>query len=300
MDYKLYPFQFEHVDWTIYYTVKTFMSATLLSRHRGPLHDDVRESTHLVVSDRLMSRLSMGGIHSTGQLGTFYLVFPREDLSVSYEYKALCQEAVILCHSSRYIPSTPYDVDGEGEYEANFEYFYYVNSENKLILQHEDCNWDWSWPQIYNNERSLDETLKDVLCLMQGYHLREEEWYKRLNVALAMLNAGDVNELHILHNAGLYDADGLWALLRQKGVKEALMSDVRGDYQKELRRYAMYVLNRLDWIKGGYRIESTPESDVISAEILENFSKEASRRSVYPGEHSRECYSPEQATGTGT
>ena len=281
MVYKLYPLQFKRINWRLYYTVKTFMSALLLTSGQFALLEDVNENFGDVIYDRLINRLFNGERRLTVESGSFYLIFPKEDLSVSYEYKALCQEAIILHQYTKYIPSTIYDIDEEGDYVTHNAYFYYERSDKRLILHREDCGWEWSDPQLFNNERLFVEALRDVLCLMQNNHLQEEEWYKRLNDTSKMLDADDVNELHILHNAGLYDADDLWALLSQRGLGEEQISDVRDVYRKELHLYAMYVLNRLDWIYGGYNIGAAPKLELPSDKMLERFDEEVSRRDVY-------------------
>lgn len=282
MRYKLYPLQFEYVDWKVYYSIKMFMSVFFSKMGRKPLDDDEYERNNIIVSDRLKCRFGSKWRNSNDRSDSFYLIFPNEDLSVSYEYDALCQEVIILWHSSERLCQNGYIDEDECTYDEKNEYFYYVVSENRLVLRHEIGDWEWRNPQILNCKKTFIEAMTVLLHFMRDKNLQEELWYVRLNDSLSMLQKDNVNEMHILHNSGLYDMDGLWAMFHEKGIDHEQMQHIRIAFIQELRRYAMYVINMINWVNGGLR--SDISSGLLTDEMNERFMEEASRRSVYPNQ----------------
>ena len=59
------------------------------------------------------------------------------------------------------------------------------------------------------------------------------------------------NELHILHNVGLYDINVLWTLLYQSDSNKVELRKLIRDTERELHRYTMMVVNQIDWKYGG-------------------------------------------------
>jgi len=108
-------------------------------------------------------------------------------------------------------------------------------------------------PGFRNNHIELKKAIAEVLKYIETRRADVGEWKERLQVSLNMLETG-ANELHILHNAGLYDIDALWTLLLRGRTSDVHLQRVSMEMTSQLHHYAMWVINRIDWHKGGLKV----------------------------------------------
>lgn len=246
MDYTLYPIDKRDVDWTMYQLVSHFMK---LQYHLDSLGEEDAEN---VVS---FWDMDADARHEERRY-SYRFVYPNEDLSISYDEAMLEQELVILkCfHPIRHLYPIPIPVldddDDEGWFEyPPMEYFTLEKQGDKQELRHHKTNIESKFPDcVYNGDAFLD-AIQELRSFLSSRNLTEQPWYSRLGTVAEMLQ-GDANELHVLHNAGLFDLGTLWLWLEDYGIKKAEYESVKERYLKQLKRYTMFVLNRLDWAKG--------------------------------------------------
>ncbi len=243
-DYTLFPIPKADVDWVLYHLVAHFMKCRYnLDRITDgdgmrelfkPLDDDAEQEDRKFV---------------------YYLVFPDEEQTLSYPPEMLEHEVVIMksfFDIEHAIDPNPIlgddDPDADVWYEkVPLEYFHYAGEGESLSLKLErDKDLPKGFPNIVWNGDAFAAAIGDLLGFLQKHGLGASSWSERLQMVLRMLE-GEANELHILHNAGLYDHRVLWKWLGDKGVPQAGLDDVKHRYVSELKRYAMFVFNRLDW-----------------------------------------------------
>ena len=244
MDYTLYPIKKRDVDWTMYQLVSHYLK---LQYHLDSLGEEDVEN---VVSFREMDNDAQ---HEERRY-SYRFVFPNEDLSIGYDEAMLEQELVILkCfHPIKHLYPIPFidDEDDEGWFEyPPMEYFSLEKQGDKRELRHHKTNIPSKFPDcVYNGDDFL-AAIQELRSFLARKNLAELSWYSRLGTVADMLQ-GDANELHILHNAGLFDHGTLWLWLEDYGIKKAEYESVKELYLKQLKCYTMFVLNRLDWAKG--------------------------------------------------
>ena len=105
-------------------------------------------------------------------------------------------------------------------------------------------------PRFYNNSVELLNSISAVLEYLGTVYIDTDSWIERLRTAKSMLDT-HANELHILHNAGLYDIDSLWTMLYRNNQDINTLRTIIRCYNHELLRYAMMSINLIDWKNGG-------------------------------------------------
>jgi hypothetical protein len=105
-----------------------------------------------------------------------------------------------------------------------------------------------SW--AINPSNTLQKAVFNLLEYLDRISVDVGDWKERLKTVLEMMKT-HANELHILHNVGLYDINALWTLLYQSGHDHAELRKIIRDTERELHRYAMTVVNLIDWKNGG-------------------------------------------------
>lgn len=246
MDYTLYPIDKRDVDWTMYQLVGHFLK---LQYHLDSLGEEDAEN---VVSFRAMDNDAQ---HEERRY-SYRFVYPNEDLSIGYDEAMLEQDLVILkCfHPIRHVYPIPIpgidDEDDEGWFEyPPMEYFSLEKQDDNQELRHHKTNIESKFPDcVYNGDAFL-AAIQELRSFLSWRNLTEQPWYTRLGTVAEMLQ-GDANELHVLHNAGLFDLGTLWLWLEDYGIKKAEYASVKDLYLKQLKCYTMFVLNRLDWANG--------------------------------------------------
>lgn len=243
-DYTLYPIDKSDVDWPLYHLVAHFIKNRYhldgITDGDGqtelfkPFDDDARQEDKRPFS--------------------YELVFPHEELTVSYSDEILDQEVVVL---KNYVPikyvempnfNDP-DDDGERYRDIPMEYFCYSNDGHGLTLKHVHTKTPSAFPDFVYNGDLFAKAVVSLLNFLRKYNLTDFSWYERLQTVLQMLD-GNANELHILHNAGFFDLKGLWNWLQDYGIPKLDIVKAREKYLAQLKRYAMFVLNELNWEKG--------------------------------------------------
>lgn len=242
MDYTLYPIKKTEVDWPLYYMVSHFLKLEYeLDEVKG---DDVGNAQMFQSID--------DDADKEERRYKYYLVFPFDELTVSYNEAMLAQEAIILKVFSTIEKPDPQYIGDEEHFtyeEVPMEYFHFEGSGKRMELKHFYTDILSQFPDcVYNGDAFL-EAINGILAFLQDKQLTELPWYSRLQTVVAMLD-GNANELHILHNAGLFDHKTLWPLLEKSGIPKAEIEKVKEPYLTQLHRYAMFVLNELDWDRG--------------------------------------------------
>lgn len=271
-DYTLYPINKRDVDWPLYHLVAHFMKVRYKLDHITD-GDGQTELLKPLDDDALQERRSC----------SYLWIYPSEDLSVSYPQEMFDQDVVVLkCFSPiEHLGGIPIDESIWYE-DVPMEYFHYSGMGNNLVLKHVRTETPSQFPDFIYNGDVFAKTLTELLDFLRRHHLTEIPWYQRLETAHRMLENG-ANELHILHNAGFYDHNSLWSWLKDYGIRQREIEEVKKPYLTQMKRYAMFVLNSLDWQCGTSIAESDRENfrgiyQGITNEKMIAFSEEMERR----------------------
>lgn len=281
-DYTLYPIKKTDVDWPLYHLVRHF-----LARKSNLKISDGNEE----VGDYDFRCFDGDTMQDDGKY-SLYLMFPSEDLSVSYSEEMLEQEALVMKlffpieQFERTIPGQiePLDDDEVWYEDVPMEYFCFPNDGSNKELQHFKTQIPSKWPNIYYNVDAFLDVMCGLTATMQMNHLTDTPWYERLQTTKRMLE-GTANELHILHNAGLYDHATLWSWLKEKGLEDTKIDTIKDCYVSQLKKYAMFALNELDWKWGRCVGENDREerrllfaAEPVTAEQFKQVKDEQERR----------------------
>lgn len=233
-EYTLFPIRKNDVNWPLYWMVTGFLkyrygiNAIPFNDMYESLHDDKKKEARKFL---------------------YFFVFPSEDLTLDYTEDILDQEAIILKY---YFPidwsdSYPWlDDDDDSMIEIVPMEFFYQEDGQSQELQHAQTEMPSKVPVIRYNGDSFMEALEGVLAFLQDRKLTTTPWFDRLQMVKRMFN-DEANELHILHNAGLYDHATLWSWLKGQGVSQDDIDKIEAPYVTELKIQAMFVLNELNW-----------------------------------------------------
>lgn len=233
-EYTLFPIRKNDVNWPLYLMVTGFLkyrygiNAIPFNDMYESLRDDKKKEARQFL---------------------YFFVFPSEDLTLDYTEDILDQEAIILKY---YFPidwsdSYPWlDDDDDSMIEiVPMEFFYQEDGQNPEF-QHAQTEIPSKVPVIRYNGDSFMEALFGVLFFLNERKLTKTPWYERLQTVKRMFD-DEANELHILHNAGLFDHATLWSWLKDQGVSQEDVDTIKAPYVSELKKYAMFVLNELNW-----------------------------------------------------
>ena len=232
-EYTLFQIRKTDVDWPLYWMVTGFLKYQY--GIDGIPYNDLFENLRYDKEKEDRKHL-------------YFFVFPSEELTVGYTEDILDQEAVILKYFFPIDWSDIYilDDDDESTTEIVPMEFFYQEGNRSQVLQHAQTDIPSEIPIIRYNGDSFLEALDKVLAFLQDGHLTATPWFERLRMVKRMFD-GQANELHILHNAGLFDHATLWAWLKHQGVSRDDIDRIKTLYVSELKRFAMFVLNELNW-----------------------------------------------------
>lgn len=263
-DYQLFPIPIGDINRPVYYMVKSLVYGC--AGHAPADNSDLEaEWFRLKVNTWIRD----------------YLVFPSEDSSQRYDSDTLQQEVIILrdCTKRQRESITPestsstpedtedwddpdigifgidfsqYDTD---EYEEvkyivePHEEHYYIDvspdtGDYRLVKKTDTFDFQPD-PQFPANTPQLIEAIDQLLPVLQETAPTTSRWAERLATTRDMLNAL-ANELHILHNGGLYDWHVLERLLSEANDDIFYWHPLLSEYVRQLKRFAMYAV-RLDW-----------------------------------------------------
>lgn len=114
---------------------------------------------------------------------------------------------------------------------------------------------------------SLQKAVCHLLEFLDDVSVDVGNWKERLTITLEMIKT-HANELHILHNVGLYDINALWTLLYQSNQNKVELRRLIRETERELHRYAMMVVNQIDWNYGGVLDEKSFNKSLLHKEPL--------------------------------
>lgn len=215
MNYELYPISSSYINYPIYYMVRYFFSIK---------HFLCLPSCEF---DKEWRKVEIGnGIGLS-------LTFPSDDYSVSYDGFTLQKEVIILndCTNTH-----------------NEHYYIDINPDtnNYCVVNERDTFARHGRPQFFNNTVQFRRELEKMYSLLKEMEQGGNCWTQRLKTVIKMLDE-KVNELHILHNAGLYDFHILERNLVNQSLDESKWRLAFNDYVSQLKVFAMYSLNNLGW-----------------------------------------------------
>lgn len=236
-EYTLYPIRKSDVDWPLYHLVSHFLKIKYdldsIIRDKAPdfkcIYNDVQQEKRDYV---------------------YHFIFPREDLSVPYNEAILEQEYVILkCFFPIEEPDPRWIGDDENftYEEVPMEYFHY--DESGSVLRHFLTDDPTEFPDLLYVDPDFSAAVNELLDFLRDKQLTDLAWYPRLQTVANMLE-DNANELHILHNAGLYDHKTLWSAMKSHCVSQIEIEKLQNRYLPLLKQYAMFALNEIDWEYG--------------------------------------------------
>ncbi|MCR4828222.1 MAG: hypothetical protein K5864_02040 [Bacteroidales bacterium] len=243
-EYTLFPIKTTDVDWPLYWMVTCFFKY----KYKGDS----------IPSNDLFDSFQKDRQQDPNN-GKLFFVFPGEDLSIHYDTQMLNCEALILNHY--YVVDDSSDDDtydtvfGTFEYPTGgdeypqLEYYRYQDAASGPKLQKVMSKIYTEPPVFPYTGDSFMKALNGVLEFMQQGQLSTTSWYGRLQTVRQMFY-DEANELHILHNAGLFDQATLWRELQAYGIPQKELDAHISGYVSELKQYAMFVLNNLNWRQG--------------------------------------------------
>ena len=243
MDYKLYPIPLSDINRPIYYMVKSFMSYKIGEMPKDELDEEWQRLRVKVVSN------------------DYKLSFPSYDLSEPYDTEGLQQEVIILKDDTLPPPTTnwPDDNDDDEFYSGNSyepverqHLHYYIDiapetNQYRLNRRRFYCGTAQIPKPIYfNNTPQFRQALSNMMEILWKAGIRATDWLERIKTAHQMLEE-HVNELHILHNAGLYDFHVLKRILASSFLEEKTWKSQYNIYVGSLKIFAMHAANNLSW-----------------------------------------------------
>ena len=197
-----------------------------------------------------------------------YLLFPSDDPRTNYEGNELEYPYIVGVFSENLNTGYPLMGFEEGDEYPMFRLYltpewYDQHGESDVVYRMHHRSREDRMPLMINNAKELKNVLGDLIRYLKSVNFDTKDWINRLQTSLKMLNT-DTNELFILHNAGLYDIQSLWALLMKSGSSGEEVSKLYRKVECELHRFAMMIVNLMDWKKGGM------DSTIIISSIKEN------------------------------
>ena len=242
-EYQLYPILKKDADLLLYQLIKDLV-----------MHPDFKEYLNTIN----LSGSSINFNYHEGEHEEWsrpYLLFPADDRITTY-YKEELQWPYIVGASSMYYHA--YGESGlidEDEYPL-FRVYYIVKwdyyPEGSIVKYVEYFRrGEYRMSKMENNVAALNSAIRSVLEIIPENEANLVSWRNRLKSSMEMIKT-HANELHILHQAGLYDLQGLWNIMREDKIDDEQFEWVRKKLETELHRYAMLVVNLIDWKMTGF------------------------------------------------
>lgn len=241
-EYQLYPILEKDADLLLYQLVKDLV-----------MHPDFKE---------YLNAINLGGSsinfnYRRGESEEWsrpYLLFPADDRITTYYKEELQWPYIVGASSVCYHAYGESGLTDEDE-DPLFKVYYIVKwdyyPEGSVVKYVEYFRRDGhSMPKMENNVAALNSAIRSVLEIIPENKADLVSWRNRLKSSLEMINT-HANELHILHQAGLYDIQGLWNIMREE-VNDNQFERVSKKLETELHRYAMLVVNLIDWKMTGF------------------------------------------------
>ena len=264
MNYSLYPIPLKDINRPVYYMVKT----ALWHRFKQLPEDSLQEEW-----EQLRDHIKKGN-----------LVFPSADYTQTYDSNTLKLEVIMIesrnesfsyiTVDGKRIPYKPvpkeyketyndqwigYDDDDEEEEDpgpkVEWETIFYethysigVNPETgryQVVTSTDDFTYYPPYPRPRYNWEEVVQAIDQLLPVVAGAYLSQGKWAERLEMTRDML-IEKVNELHILHNGGLFDNHVLASLLAASHLQPDVWQPLFKEYVESLKRFAMCAVT-LPW-----------------------------------------------------
>lgn len=247
-DYKLYPILEDNVDMLLYHTVWDLI-----------MHPDFYDFFNEV--DILNSHVQSVISDNNVAFSRPYLLFPADDPCVIYSPKELSYPYIIGVFSEwGDIYAGEAGLIEEADGYPLFRNYYvpewsFRNEDPEIVYREHERMDTVSMPKVCNSPEAFEQVVNDLLKFIESVAIDVGIWKERIMTVKEMLK-NHTNELHILHNVGLYDINTLWALLYQPGNDNTELREIIRTTENELHRYAMMAVNLIDWEKGGFNKEN--------------------------------------------
>ena len=219
-DYELFPLQREDVDMLLYHMVWTFIMNPRDSWSTPLLL--FPDDTH-IVTDRLLRYP--------------YLIADYSDEPYFYGEGGVVDDDDEFYMKACYVAEWDLS-DGMGK--ASYRKLRKEVGENML-------------PNITDNTGQLRLAIVTLLRFAEQKGTDIGPWKERLSLTVRMLDT-HANELHILHNAGLYDIETLWPMLKGSCRNNLDAYRIHAELTTQLHRYATMVVSTINWLEGGMRM----------------------------------------------
>lgn len=174
-----------------------------------------------------------------------YLIFPSQHKqfrmfpSVVTRYSAII---AIYNKNEKYFTDSAYDTPSQ------LTNFYTLDFEGQDIEKHLTLTNHLAWkekieqPVFYDNTSELLVVIDGLLQLMREQQLEGNGWFGRLECSRRLLVDRD-DGLHILHQAGFYDHESLYMLLKASVSECSKLDTLMTTYTDALAVFAMFVVN---------------------------------------------------------
>ena len=243
----LYHIRKENLNQQLYLLVKAVMMIRSVKAYRN-YKPEFPEEEHLHIKE-LSDQL---------QYEYAYLVFP----SLHKSFRLLPQDitkypAIIAVFKDKCLKEF-YTLDDKEK----------VDGGGWMFTNHPVNDIDEDIPVFCDYFMDMIAAMDDVLDLMTGLQLDENDWYKRLVLSYNMLVEGE-DGICILHNAGLFDFDALVDTLLSVSIDKQKTTDVLNSYGNSLRMFAMYAVN-MGYNKTNNCQNNTPKKPIVRQDAKQN------------------------------
>lgn len=180
-----------------------------------------------------------------------YLLFPADCPNVKWQEQEMELPFLVgSFHISGFLAGEGGFVEDDDYY--HFDTYYtpewsYANGEPEIAYREHSRQTDDPMPCVDYDGVTMLPVVNEMIEFLASVGHSVEIWSQRFKTVKGMLAARS-NELHILHQAGLYDIGSLWGLLQNIGNNESIVMPLRRRIERELHRYAMMTVNTLHWM----------------------------------------------------
>ena len=181
-----------------------------------------------------------------------YLLFPADIPEVKWQEHEMGHSFLVgVFHISGFCAGEGGFIEDDDDY-YHFDIYYTpewscAQGETEVAYREHSRQPGDAMPCIDDNTAAMQAAVDEMIGFLASAGAEMDEWRQRFQTVIRML-AARTNELHILHQAGLYDIGSLWALLQRTGYDENIVMPLRRRMEHELHRYAMMAVNTLNWM----------------------------------------------------
>lgn len=247
-DYRLYPILKQDADMLLYNAVWDLV----MFPNFNEFYESVDIPYSLIASD------------TKGKMDSWcrpYLLFPDDEPFLNYTEEEQKNKFLIAAFNRERATVPQYKVYYTIEWVSS-------DGSNDVLYREHHRYKDEEMPKMIINKKEFKKAIVNVLQSIDDIDVEGLGiWKKRLEMTLQMLET-NANELHILHNAGLYDIAMLWKLYSQNGINSVLMRMTLRDFERELHRFAMMTVNVIDWKNGCIAADKVVSASMIEPEVI--------------------------------